>query len=88
MPSLIAPLRYAIGRLWATSRPLTLAGLLMIPVFVGAAFGLWLDPRLVTGAPAWLKPAKFAVSIGIYSLSLAWVFSHLPEATKTRRFVG
>ena len=29
---------------------------------------------LVGGAPAWLKPAKFAASIAIYALTLAWIF--------------
>ena len=33
----------------------------------------------IGGAPAWLKPAKFAASIAIYTLTLAWVFTYLPE---------
>jgi hypothetical protein len=88
MQSFIARLRSTIAEFWRTSAPVTFVGLLMIPVLVGAAFGLWLDPRIVTGAPAWLKPAKFAVSIGIYSFTLVWVFSYLPGALKTRRIVG
>jgi hypothetical protein len=47
-----------------------------------------LDTRTITGAPAWLKPAKFAISTAIYSLTLAWVFSYLPQWRKTRRIVG
>jgi hypothetical protein len=34
---------------------------------------VFLDPREITGAPAWLKPLKFFVSSAIYSFSLRWV---------------
>jgi len=50
--------------------------------------GLVVDPRVITGVPAWLKPAKFAVSTEIYMLTLAWIFTQLPEFPRTRRIVG
>ena len=50
--------------------------------------GLLLDPRIITGAPAWLKPLKFAVSTAIYAFTLAWVFTYLPDWPRTRRIVG
>ena len=53
-----------------------------------STLGIWLDPRDITGGPAWLKPAKFALSTGVYSLTLAWVFTYLPEWRRTRRIVG
>lgn len=74
--------------LWRTSPSLTVTGLLMLPVLAVALVGLWLDPRTITGAAAWLKPAKFAVSIAIYTLTLAWVFTYLPAWVRTRRIVG
>ena len=46
------------------------------------------DPRIITGAPAWLKPFKFAVSTAIYSLTLAWIFGWLPDWPRVRRVVG
>jgi hypothetical protein len=49
-----------------------LAILMAAPLLLSVV-GIFLDPRLITGAPAWVKPAKFAVSIAIYALSLAWV---------------
>ena len=69
------------ARLSARHRPL-----LMLAVLLAAfsLLGLWLDPRLITGAPAWLKPAKFAVSTAIYAFTLAWVFSYLREWPRTR----
>src|SRR6266540_1956588 len=44
--------------------------------------------RTITGAPAWLKPAKFAASTAIYALTLAWIFISLPSWSRTRRIVG
>ena len=35
-----------------------------------------------------MKPAKFAASIAIYTLTLAWVFTYLPEWPRTRRVVS
>ena len=77
-----------VERLWRASAPLTATGLLMLVALAIAAIGLVFDPRVITGAPAWLKPAKFAVSIAIYTFTLAWIFSLLPEWTRTRRVVG
>ena len=73
---------------WRGSAPLTVTALLMVAALAAALVGLAVDPRLITGAPAWLKPAKFAVSIAIYTLTLAWIFSLIPEWTRTRRIVG
>lgn len=50
--------------------------------------GLLADPRVIAGAPAWLKPFKFAVSTAVYSLTLAWVFARLPDWPKVRQVVG
>ena len=38
--------------------------------------------------PAWLKPAKFAISTAIYCFTLAWVFLSLREWPRLRRVVG
>lgn len=77
-----------LGRLWRTDTPLTATGLAMAVVLVLALAGLWLDPRTILGAPVWLKPAKFAASVAIYTLTLAWVFTWLPDWPRTRRLVG
>jgi hypothetical protein len=77
-----------VGKLWRTDRPLTAVGLLMVAALAASLIGLLVDPRVITGAPAWLKPAKFAASIAIYTLTLAWVFGYLPAWRRTRRIVG
>lgn len=88
MTDLFNRIRAAILFLWRTDKPLTFVGLLMLTAFVATLPGLVLDPRVITGAPAWMKPAKFAISTAVYSLTLAWVFSYLPEWRKTRRIAG
>jgi hypothetical protein len=60
----------------------------MAGALAASLIGLLVDPRMITGAPAWLKPAKFAVSTAIYMLTLAWIFTRLPEWPRTRTVVG
>jgi hypothetical protein len=77
-----------LKRLWKTDTPLTMTGLLMLPALAIATVGLIVDPRLIMGSPAWLKPAKFALSIAVYVFTLAWMFSFIPGFRRTRRIVG
>jgi hypothetical protein len=77
-----------LKRLWQTSAPLTGTGLFMLAALAATLVALVVDARTITGAPAWLKPAKFAVSIAIYTFTLAWVFTFIPGWVKTRRIVG
>lgn len=81
-------LRSTVAFLWGVDAPLTFVGLLMTMAAALSALGLVVDHRVIAGFPAWLKPLKFAVSTGIYCLTLAWVFSYLPDWPKTRRWVG
>ena len=81
-------MHWLFWRLWRGSAPLTAIGTLMIVVAGASLVGLVIDPRVITGAPAWLKPFKFAVSIAVYSLTLAWIFGHLTGWPRMRRFVG
>jgi hypothetical protein len=77
-----------LGRLWQASPPLTAVGILMLVVAIPSLAGVFIDPRVITGAPAWLKPFKFAISTAIYSLTLAWVFGWLTDWPRMRRIVG
>jgi hypothetical protein len=84
----VQPIRSVLARLWSVDRPLTAAGVLMLGALLASMAGLVLDPRTITGAPAWLKPAKFAISTAIYSFTLAWVFSYLSSWPRVRRIVS
>lgn len=81
-------LTHLLARLWRTDARLTGASLLMAVLLLPLLAGLWLDPRMVTGAPVWLKPTKFAASTAILMLTLAWVFTFLPEWPRLRRTVS
>ena len=62
---------------WSTQRPLILAGLGGLALLIVAGLGLWLDPRTITGAPAWMKPAKFALSTALYAFTMAWMLRQI-----------
>ena len=77
-----------IDRLWHASPPLTGAGILMLVLAGASLVGMVVDPRVITGAPAWLKPLKFAISTAVYSLTLAWMFTFFSDRPHVRRVVG
>jgi hypothetical protein len=81
-------MKTTIATLWRTDARLTAVGFAMLALLAATAVALLVDPREVLGAPLWMKPAKFAASIAIYTLTLAWVFTYLPEWPKTRRTVS
>lgn len=72
-----------LRRSWALNAPLTLLGILMGGTLLAALVGLVVDPRVITGAPAWLKPAKFAISVAVYSFT----FVYLLQFVRGRRWL-
>lgn len=64
---------------WRKNPPLTILLLGMLAMFVVAFVGMVFDPRVITGAPAWMKPAKFAISIAIYGATLLWLLRFIPD---------
>ena len=68
--------RRFLAELWRASAPLTLVAFLMLIALAGTAIALPLDHRTITGMPAWIKPAKFAISTAIYSASVAWLLRY------------
>lgn len=66
-------------------RPLEFVTWLMAVLGLLFAVLMLADPRVIEGAPAWLKPLKFAVSTAIYSATLAWVLRYLPDWPRLAR---
>ena len=87
-PLTAEPSHALLDRLWRASPPLTAVGMLMLVVAGASLVGIFVDPRIITGAPAWLKPFKFAISTAVYSLTLAWIFGWLSDWPRVRRVVG
>jgi hypothetical protein len=77
-----------LDRLWRASPPLAAVGMVMLVVAGASVVGMLVDPRIITGAPAWLKPFKFAISTALYSLTLAWIFGRLSDWPRVRRVAG
>jgi len=77
-----------LKRVWQDSPPLTAVTVLMIGVFAASVAGIALDPRTITGVPAWLKPAKFAISTAIFCGTMAWLFRYINIWPKFVRAMG
>jgi hypothetical protein len=77
-----------LRRLWAVSPSLTAVSLAQLLLLAGYAAGLAWDGRVVTGAPVWLKPAKFAASVLLYGPTLTWMLSHVEGRRRAVRWVG
>ena len=82
------PARRLVRRCWRDSAPLTAASILMIAALVASCLGVFVDPRIVTGVPAWLKPAKFAISIAIFCGTIAWLFRYITIWPRFLRVMG
>ncbi len=82
--------RSEFSQAWRESWPLMATVSLMLPAVAIALLGLLFDPRTITGAPAWLKPLKFALSTIIYAGSLAWLLRYLtvwPRLTRAAAWI-
>ena len=76
-----------LAELWRRDRVLTSAGgvfAVLAALFVIAAA---IDDRTVLGNNVWIKPLKFAVSIAIYLVTLAWLLGELPATVKGQGLV-
>ena len=60
----------------------------MTAALVVSCIGIAADPRVITGAPAWLKPAKFAISTAIFSASIAWLYRYITVWPGLMRAIG
>ncbi|MER5986679.1 hypothetical protein [Streptomyces sp. NPDC001787] len=71
----VSGLRALVRRTWVVNRPLVAVGAVSGLITVGALVGLAVDPREITGQPAWAKPARFAFSFGLYGVTLIWLLT-------------
>ncbi len=73
------------NRGWQTSKPLMVTGQLMLLDSAICLAGLALDPAIITGQLAWLKPLKFAISVTLYCFTLAWILSYVDRSPRLTR---
>lgn len=75
-------------RAFGTQRFLTWSVIVSLCLFVATIVLSIFDSRLITGAPAWIKPMKFAISITLYSGTLAWLLSYVEGHPRLVRWIG
>ncbi|QIQ04387.1 hypothetical protein [Streptomyces liangshanensis] len=69
-------------------RPLAYCAAAMGLLAVTAVVGMAVDERTLLGEGVWLKPFKFAVSFGLYALTLAWMIGRTRAWRRTLRVLG
>lgn len=85
-PTVLIPTRSTVRFSW--HYPLGALALAMAVLAVVAVAGLVLDPRQLAGAPVWAKPLKFAISVLVYAVSLAWLLPLLPQHRRVAWWAG
>jgi hypothetical protein len=69
-------------------RPLMVTAALMLVLGLVSVGGLIADDRVLLGAPIWLKPAKFTISLAVYAVTLAWLISLIRPARRLAWWLG
>ena len=77
-----------IRRAWTDSAPLTATCIVMLGAFLAACVGILVDDRIITGVPAWLKPAKFGISTAIFAGTVAWLYRYITVWPRFMRAIG
>jgi hypothetical protein len=87
-----SPQRRGLWRLlrsaFAVNPALTILAVTMLITFVATLLGIFVDHRVITGAPAWLKPAKFAISVSIYCFTFVWMLRFVENRPRLVRLVA
>jgi hypothetical protein len=75
-------LRQLVAEAMTRERRLTLYALALFALAIPMALAWGIDERVVRGANVWIKPIKFALSIGLLALTTAWFIGHLVPAKR------
>ena len=75
-------------RVFGTERFLTWSVIGSLLLFAATIVLSIFDSRLVIGEPAWIKPMKFAISITLYTGTLAWLLSYVEGHPRLVRWIG
>lgn len=76
-----------LRKAWTGQPFLTFTGLATIGVLLVSLAGIAVDPRVITGEAAWIKPAKFGLSVAIYVFTLIWLLQFI-EGHRRRRIAN
>jgi hypothetical protein len=84
MKNVYLKMRCWLSVFWASSRPLTFVGVMMVCDLAACLVAIMFDSRQITGINAWVKPAKFGLSSAVTCFSLAWIAGYLEDWPKIR----
>ncbi|MBK5258617.1 MAG: hypothetical protein JJE51_03425 [Thermoanaerobaculia bacterium] len=62
------------------NRLLAVIGFAHVALFLVFIVASFLDPTQILGVNRWLKPMKFAISIAIFTITMAWLLSYLEQS--------
>ena len=74
-----------VAELLRRERRLALFGFALLALLLPLALAWGIDERTLRGANVWLKPMKFALSLGLFALTTAWFVGHLLPAARRLR---
>jgi hypothetical protein len=80
-------LRYWITEMYKRDSILTITGLVHAILFVLFAGLVFVDSRTLLDINVWIKPMKFAISIAIYTMTLALIMKYVKNV-RVQRFVS
>jgi hypothetical protein len=69
-------------------RPLLWLAVAMATLAAFCTVGAIVDQRELMGADLWFKPLKFALSVGIYAVTLSWLIGQLTRFRRIARAAG
>lgn len=69
-------------------RPLIALAVVMALLAIATGVLAITDPREILGQNAWFKPLKFALSIGIYAVTLAWLIGQVQRYRRAAVVLG
>lgn len=77
-----------IADLFERQRTLAAFGLALFVLALPLLAMTWLDPRLLdSGRSPWVKPVKFMVSMGLFSVTSAWFFGYVRAERRGSRLM-
>ena len=82
--STLTPLSRGVRTVFGWHRPLVGFAGLMAAWGGAAGVAARLDRRRLDGAPVWVKPIKFTISLGTYTITLAWMLSMVTKPSLRR----
>ncbi len=74
----------ALHKIFRRNRALAWFGLINFACFLIFLLLSLFDQRQILGISVWIKPMKFAISIGIFSWTMSWLLHYIPQVKKAK----